>query len=72
MAKTKTELEIRSSFHSPALRDVIEDSDITAEELLSEGIPAEVGEDPLRPTTQGHLPLATLAPQGRSPTLAVS
>ena len=40
MAKMKTDLEISAAlFH-----DVIEDSDSTAEQLLAEGIPAEVVE----------------------------
>ena len=38
MAKMKTDLEMSVAL----LHDVIEDSDITAEQLLAEGIPAEV------------------------------
>ena len=38
MAKMKTELEMSAAL----LHDVLEDSDITAWELLAEGIPAEV------------------------------
>ena len=40
MAKMKTDLEMSAAL----LHDVIEDSDITAEQLLAEGIPAEVVE----------------------------
>ena len=40
MAKMKTDLEMSVAL----LHDVIEDSDITAEQLLAEGIPAEVVE----------------------------
>jgi (p)ppGpp synthase/HD superfamily hydrolase len=40
MAKMKTELEMSAAL----LHDVLEDSEITAEELLAEGIPAEVVE----------------------------
>ena len=40
MAKMKTDLEMSAAL----LHDVIEDSDITAEQLLVEGIPAEVVE----------------------------
>ena len=40
MAKMKTDLERSAAL----LHDVLEDSDITAEELLAEGIPAEVVE----------------------------
>jgi (p)ppGpp synthase/HD superfamily hydrolase len=40
MAKMKTELEMSAAL----LHDVLEDSDIPAEELLAEGIPAEVVE----------------------------
>jgi len=40
MAKMKTELEMSTAL----LHDVIEDSEITAEQLLAEGIPAEVVE----------------------------
>jgi hypothetical protein len=40
MAKMKTDLERSVAL----LHDVIEDSDITAEQLLAEGIPAEVVE----------------------------
>jgi (p)ppGpp synthase/HD superfamily hydrolase len=40
MAKMKTDLEMSAAL----LHDVIEDSDITAEELLAAGIPAEVVE----------------------------
>ena len=40
MAKMKTDLEMSAAL----LHDVLEDSDITAEELLAEGIPAEVVE----------------------------
>ena len=40
MAKMKTELEMSAAL----LHDVIEDSEITAEQLLAEGIPAEVVE----------------------------
>lgn len=38
MAKMKTDLEMSVAL----LHDVIEDSDLTAEQLLAEGIPAEV------------------------------
>ena len=40
MAKMRTELEMSAAL----LHDVLEDSEITAEELLAEGIPAEVVE----------------------------
>lgn len=40
MAKMKTDLEMSVAL----LHDVIEDSDITAEQLLAEGIPVEVVE----------------------------
>ena len=40
MAKMETDLEMSAAL----LHDVLEDSDITAEELLAEGIPAEVVE----------------------------
>lgn len=40
MAKMKTDLEMSAAL----LHDVLEDSDITAEQLLAEGIPAEVVE----------------------------
>jgi len=40
MAKMKTELEMSAAL----LHDVIEDSEITADHLLAEGIPAEVVE----------------------------
>ena len=40
MAKMKTDLEMSAAL----LHDVIEDSNITAEQLLAEGIPAEVVE----------------------------
>jgi (p)ppGpp synthase/HD superfamily hydrolase len=40
MAKMKNDLEMSAAL----LHDVIEDSDITAEQLLAEGIPAEVVE----------------------------
>jgi len=40
MAKMKTELEMSAAL----LHDVIEDSEITADQLLAEGIPAEVVE----------------------------
>src|SRR5215212_9593083 len=40
MAKMKTDLEMSAAL----LHDVIEDSDITAEQLLAEGIPREVVE----------------------------
>ncbi len=40
MAKMKTDLEMSAAL----LHDVIEDSDITADQLLAEGIPAEVVE----------------------------
>jgi len=40
MAKMKTDLEMSAAL----LHDVIEDSDITAKQLLEEGIPAEVVE----------------------------
>jgi (p)ppGpp synthase/HD superfamily hydrolase len=40
MAKMKTDLEMSAAL----LHDVIEDSDITAEQLLAESIPAEVVE----------------------------
>ena len=40
MAKMKTDVEMSVAL----LHDVIEDSDITAEQLLAEGIPAEVVE----------------------------
>ena len=40
MAKMKTDLEMSAAL----LHDVIEDSEITAEQLLAEGIPAEVVE----------------------------
>ena len=40
MAKMKTDLEMSVAL----LHDVLEDSDITAEQLLAEGIPAEVVE----------------------------
>ena len=40
MAKMKTDEEMSAAL----LHDVLEDSDITAEELLAEGIPAEVVE----------------------------
>lgn len=40
MAKMSTELEMSAAL----LHDVLEDSEITAEELLAEGIPAEVVE----------------------------
>ena len=40
MAKMKTEMEMSAAL----LHDVIEDSEITAEQLLAEGIPAEVVE----------------------------
>ena len=42
MAKMSTDLERSAALL--ALRDVLEDSDITAEQLLAEGIPAEVVE----------------------------
>ena len=40
MAKMQTDLEMSAAL----LHDVLEDSDITAEQLLAEGIPAEVVE----------------------------
>ena len=40
MSKMKTDLEMSAAL----LHDVIEDSDITAEQLLAEGIPAEIVE----------------------------
>jgi len=40
MAKMKTDLEMSAAL----LHDVLEDSEITAEQLLAEGIPAEVVE----------------------------